>query len=146
MSDAMHRIFEWSLAGRSFKLRGGTGSWTLTTPDGRNTTLSRAEWRFVADMLREAIDGGQPRARTPAASMPRARRTAKDRAEAAAQGKPWSDDLDEALTAGWTAGADIPTLAERFARTPAAIVARLVRLGLITTLYDDFREEVRSPT
>lgn len=44
-------------------------------------------------------------------------------------GKPWSDEEDQTLAAGFDAGKPIPELARNHRRTRAAIQARLVRLG-----------------
>ena len=54
------------------------------------------------------------------------------------QGKPWTEQDDEALATGWEAGDGLAVLAERFARSASGIAARLVRLAAVET-----REEAR---
>ncbi|MBK9755802.1 MAG: hypothetical protein IPO88_20295 [Nannocystis sp.] len=47
--------------------------------------------------------------------------------------KPWRPADDEALAAAWAAREDLAGLAARFGRSPTAIAARLVHLGVVTT-------------
>ena len=46
-------------------------------------------------------------------------------------GKPWSADEDSGLTAAHRCGNDIKAMAEQLGRTPFAVEARLVKLGLL---------------
>lgn len=46
-------------------------------------------------------------------------------------GRPWSDDDDARLLAGFDAGSGVPELAARLERTRGSIVARLVKHGRI---------------
>ncbi|MBK7830728.1 ATP-dependent helicase [Nannocystis sp.] len=47
--------------------------------------------------------------------------------------KPWRPADDEALAAAWAAREDLAGLAARFGRSPTAIAARLVQLGVVAT-------------
>lgn len=58
--------------------------------------------------------------------------------------KPWRPADDEALSAGWAAREDLAGLAARFGRSPAAIAARLVQLGVVAT-RDAARQREGSP-
>jgi hypothetical protein len=58
-------------------------------------------------------------------------------------GKPWNEEEDRSLAAGFDTGKTIPELAERHRRSRAAIEARLIRLGKIEPPADGPR--FRSP-
>lgn len=53
------------------------------------------------------------------------------RALPANAGKPWEADEDVQLTAAHQEGKDVKAMAEQFARTPFAVEARLVKMGLL---------------
>jgi DNA polymerase III epsilon subunit-like protein len=55
----------------------------------------------------------------------------------------WTLEMDERLTALWHSGRDMLDLLEEFPRTPAAIFARLERLGLIPAAFNPY---ARDPT
>ena len=53
-------------------------------------------------------------------------------------GRQWDDEQDETLLGAWDAGLGLAALAERLGRSPRAVAARLVRLGVVGS-----REEAR---
>jgi hypothetical protein len=70
-----------------------------------------------------ALDGA-PAAATPAA--PRARPAAPSNA-----GKPWAEEDDAVLIAGFDGGSDLKQLAESLGRTRFGIEQRLIKLGKV---------------
>ena len=60
-------------------------------------------------------------------------RSAAEAAERPSVRKPWRPGDDEALAVAWAARKDLTGLAARFGRSPTAIAARLVHLGVVTT-------------
>lgn len=90
---------------------------TLHLPDGRAIALPVPAWLALRDAL-IALDPEAPRVRAV-------------RPGPANRGKPWSPADDERVSTGFQAGIEPAGIAREVGRTRGAVVARLVRLGLM---------------
>lgn len=76
----------------------------------------------VLGALPEGGDGAGTPARLPRTPKPQPTRA----------GRPWTDDEDARLSAGFDGGASVSKLARELERSPAAIRLRLVKLGRLS--------------
>lgn len=108
----------WTAADQTFRLAVSATPApepTLHLPDGRAIALPVPAWLALRDALR-ALDPEAPRAARPGPAN---------------RGKPWAPDDDERVSTGFQAGIEPAAIAREVGRTRGAVVARLVRLGLM---------------
>ena len=98
----------------------------LTLPDGQRLCLPLAAWLRLRDVLRLLPDdpaadrgGGEPAGANPPRPGPTNR------------GKPWTADEEARAHAAWAAGDDAADIGRALGRSRGAVMARLVRLGLV---------------
>lgn len=119
----------WMAGDRQFALQEiDAGGAVLTISDGRELELSRSEWELLAKALGKII-AGLPAWQVGRRSKPV--RAGSSSGPLANAGEKWTPELDDVLRLKFEAGERPQDIAVEFQRTPGAITARLVRLGLI---------------
>lgn len=76
---------------------------------------------------------------------PRPPARVRPRASAPKRGKPWSEEEEAILRDGFAADEPHAAIAERIGRTPGAVLARLVKLGLVEAASAGLRFPPRPP-
>lgn len=115
----------------------------LTLPDGQRLCLPLAAWLRLRDVLRLLPD--EPAAAPAgafAADLGEEQPAASRRPGPANRGKPWTAEEEERAHAAWSAGDDAADIARALGRSRGAVMARLVRLGLV----DEAEAGLRYPT
>jgi len=93
---------------------------TLTLPDGKRFTMPVGAWLGLREVLRLLPDApGAPVELPPGPTGP------------ANRGRAWLPEEEERLRAAWTAGDDATEIARAIGRSRGAVMARLVRMGLV---------------
>lgn len=131
LRETVSRV-EWEHGRGCFRLEraGAPAIARLITPEGEVVELEKGAWVALAAAIGRIFPSGTPqRGRVPAdPTRPNA-------------GRPWTSAQDAELAARWTAGETARVLSRDLGRSPGAIAARLVRLGLV-----DDRAEARLRT
>lgn len=96
--------------------------------------------RLHADGTPEVIEGAPPSMREPQGA--RLSVPARDKGRT---GMPWTHDEEDEVALGYTGPEAIPELARKVRRTPAAVRARLVMLGVIEEADSPLRFPVKRP-
>ncbi len=143
----------WSLADDPFDFRhepDGTAA-VLTLPDGRTVVLSTDAWlglRPVLDLLAPVSAPPQSPAII-SANFPAAEalRVVPRHPAPANRGRPWTDAEHASLADAFAEGTAPVDIARSMGRTRGAVLARLVRLGLLDEAEAGLRYPAsRSPT
>lgn len=109
----------WTAADQTFRLAMSATPApepTLHLPDGRAIVLTVPAWLALRDALRALDPNGTVKPNRPGPAN---------------RGKPWAPDDDERVSTGFQAGIEPAAIAREVGRTRGAVVARLVRLGLM---------------